>query len=375
MSYSNLRTPGALVLGLAALLGCGEGHKVALQSAAASVYSRSDTNATTIWAPRARAGIKVGDSASFDTVYALDAWTSASVDIVTAASKQVHEVRQEVTTGGSYELSDVTLGASYRYSTENDYWSHGGVLSFALDMADNNTTLALAAFGASDTVGRSGWSDFRRPQSSLGGRLSLTQVLDTKSVAQLSWETTRISGFQSSPYRFVAIGGQGTCASSSLLCVPESHPSERLRHAASLSGRRALGSHLSMGLDYRFYLDDWGIMSHTIAPDFALSFGERGKLDLTYRYYTQRSADFYRARYLGDPGELHYVTRDRKLSALYDNQLGLTYEQGFLVGVEDSTVFKLALRTSVTRIVYQAYVGLRRVDVLEATLALSLDWR
>jgi hypothetical protein len=345
-----------------------------VQSAAVAAYARTDTNATTIYSPRVRTRLRFGDGA-IDGTYALDSWTGASIDIVTAATKAVHELRHEVNAGASYDFSNVSVGASYRYSTENDYWSHGGVANLSVDMAQNNTTLAFAAFGSDDVVGRAGSPSFRRPQRSLGGRVSLTQVLGRIAVGQLSYELTRITGYQASPYRFVAIGGQGTCAGSAELCVPESHPHERMRHAASAYERTALGKYASLGLQYRFYIDDWQVMSHTLEPDLAFLLGEHGRLALTYRYYTQQAAYFYLPRYIGEASQQRYVTRDRKLSTLYDNQLGLVYEHGFELGESGATVLTTGLRASVTRIVYQAFVGLRRVDVLEGTLSLGLDWR
>lgn len=353
--------------------GCGESQKVGVESAA-SVYARTDTNATTIYSPRVRTRLRFGEGA-IDATYALDSWTGASVDIVTAATGAVHEVRQEVNAGASYNFSNVSVGGSYRYSTENDYWSHGGVANLSIDMAQHNTTLAFAAFGASDIVGRAGWASFRRPQRSLGGRASLTQVLGRNAVGQLSYELTRITGYQASPYRFVAIGGQGTCAGSAEFCVPESHPHERLRHAVGAYERTALGKYVSLGLRYRFYIDDWQVMSHTMEPDFSFLLGDYGRLSVTYRYYTQGAAYFYLPRYIGEASEQRYVTRDRKLSTLYDNQLGLIYEQGFELGESGGYMLTTGLRASVTRIVYQAFVGLHQVDVLEASLSLGLDFR
>ena len=80
-------------------------------------------------------------------------------------------------------------------------------------------------------------------------------------------------------------------------------------------------------------------------------------------------------RYIGEPGELRYVTRDRKLSTLYNNQVGLLYEHGFELGESGGCLFTTSLRASLTRIVYQAFVGLKSVDVVEATLALGFTWR
>jgi hypothetical protein len=345
----------------------------ATTTVSSALYGRTDTNATSVWAPRERVAVNFADTAGVESTFALDVWTGASIDVVTAATHAIHEVRKEVTAGAFYEFAKAGLSGGYRYSTENDYWSHGGVGSLSFDMASNNATLVLSGFGSKDIVGRAGDAGFRKPQSSAGGRLSLTQVLDTKTWLQASWETTRVAGYQASPYRYVAIGGQGTCAGSAPLCLPETVPGERTRSAAVLRGRRALGQRVSMGVDYRFYFDDWGVLSHTIAPDLVWLVTEHGSLDLSYRYYTQSEADFYRPRYVSPGPITGYVTRDRELSALYSNRLGLGFTREFPIGAD--TILKLALRTGVTRYVYLAFVGLQSVDALEGTLLLSLNVR
>jgi hypothetical protein len=377
-SSSSART--ALVCALLSL-GCNDTKSVGMTTAASALYARADTNATTVWSPRLRVAGQVGESLGVETAIALDAWTGASVDVTTAATKAIHEVRKEVTAGGYYALPHVTVGGGYRYSTENDYWSNGGVGTLTFDMADKNTTLVLAGFGSRDTVGRAHDPGFKEPQSSAGGRVSLTQILDASSLLQLAWETTRISGYQASPYRFVAVGGTGVCrgtpsSSTSAIdgCGPELVPDERYRHAASARGRRALGEHVSAGLEYRFYFDSWGVLSHTIMPDLSLRLSEHDLLSFDYRYYTQGAADFYKPRYLEASDALGYRTRDRELSALYSNRIGLRFHHGFEFA-DGARVLSLALRSSVTRYKYLAFVGLSKVDALEGTLLLSLDWR
>jgi hypothetical protein len=363
------------------LSSCSGSQSASVQTTAAStIYVRTDNNATTVWAPRERLAARIADTAGVEATFAADAWTSASIDIVTAATRDlstgephlVHEVRKEVTAGAYYEVGKATLSGGYRYSTENDYWSNGGVGTLALDLASNNTTLVFSAFGSKDLVGRAGDVHWREPQSSLGGRVSLTQVLDAKSLLQVSWETMHVSGYQASPYRFVAIGGAGTCASLAPLCLPESVPDERIRSAGVARVRRALGAAVSAGIEYRFYIDDWGLYSHTIAPDLHWLITEHGTLSLTYRYYTQSDADFYRPRYLVPPS-LGYLTRDRELSALYSNRLGLGYSQEF--PLSEAASLSLGARAGIARFIYLAFVGLRSVDALEATLMLSLDFR
>jgi hypothetical protein len=348
-------------------------------TSASTLYVRGDTNATTVWSPRQRVSARFADTAGIDATFAVDAWTSASIDIVTSATRdlktgaphEIHEVRKEVTAGAYYEFGNATLSGGYRYSTENDYWSNGGVLNLALDFASKNTTLMLSGFGSKDQVGRAGDHYWRAPQNSVGGRLSLTQVLDKSSLLQISWETTHVAGYQESPYRFVAIGDAGTCRSLAPNCVPEQVPDERFRSAVVARVRRALGDKVSLGAEYRFYFDNWGLYSHTLSPDLQWLVTARGTLSFSYRYYTQSQADFYRPRYFTPPSS-GYLTRDRELSALYSNRIGLGFVQAFDVG--ESTVMTLGLRMGVTRFKYLAFVGLHSVDALEATALLSLDF-
>ncbi|HEX6241577.1 MAG TPA: hypothetical protein VFZ61_11805, partial [Polyangiales bacterium] len=88
-----------------------------------------------------------------------------------------------------------------------------------------------------------------------------------------------------------------------------------------------------------------------------------------YRYYTQSEADFYRPRYLTGPA-LGYLTRDRELSALYSNRVGLGYTHEF--HVREHTRLTLGARLGLTRFRYLAFVGLSQVDALEATALLAL---
>lgn len=353
---------------------CGTSGSPGVTSVASALYMRVDSNATTVWAPRTSVAARVTESAGVEAAFAVDSWTGASIDVVTAATHAIHEVRKEVTAGGYYEFEDLTISGGYRYSTENDYWSNGGVVNGTVDMANNNTTLGFSLFGSSDTVGRAGDPAFDRPQGSMGARVSLTQVIDTETVAQVSWETTRVTGYQAGPYRYVALGGDGTCAGSAPYCVPEVVPEVRVRNAAVGRIRRAFGERVSLGAEYRLYVDDWSLISHTITPDIALLVGEHGTLTASYRYYTQGDASFYQKYYVDQTAVPEYVTRDRELSAFYSNRFGLGYLHEFPLGEDESTVLRAALRLGFTRYEYLDFAGLTNVNAFENTVLLSLGW-
>ncbi len=332
--------------------------------AAQSVYVRTDSDATTVVSPRTRVAGKIGDDLQVEATYAVDVWTGASVDVVTAATRAIQEERHEIQAGAGYRRGDAALAASYRHSTEPDYESHGGVLRGTLDLARKNTVLTLAAFGSRDTVGRAGDPWFSEPQWSLGARFTVTQVLSKKAIGEVSWETMTIQGFQASPYRWVAIGGQGVCAGGAPFCVPEQVPDERHRHAATALARHAGPAGLSFGAKYRFYFDSWGLQSHTIEPDVAIAVTRDATLSLRYRYYTQGEAQFYRPRYF-ELDKVDYLTRDRKLSAMYTHTLGLAYTRDL---VYDRSVLSFGLQASGTYFSYLAFVGLEHVRALELTV-------
>src|SRR5262245_4787450 len=167
------------VLGLQAQVAVADG-------VTSAVYIRTDTDDTLVVSPRAHATAHLGDPTQVDITYAADIWTSASIDIRASASRPVSEQRNELDAALSHDFGDLTLGASYRYSIENDYTSHGASVIGSIDLADNAATLSLNLFGFRDDVGRSGSDEFSRLLTTLGGRASFTQVIDPMMFAQLA---------------------------------------------------------------------------------------------------------------------------------------------------------------------------------------------
>src|SRR5690242_122617 len=94
-----------------------------------AIYVRSDSDETTVVAPRLHAQLPLEETTNLNFTYAVDVWTSASIDIMTSASKvPVTEQRDEIDVAVDHAFDDITLSGSYRYSTEPDYLSNGGSL-------------------------------------------------------------------------------------------------------------------------------------------------------------------------------------------------------------------------------------------------------
>jgi len=353
---------------VALAISCG-GHGPRVTDASSTVYVRSDTDHTTIVSPTVKITGAV-DRATLTGTYSVDAWTGASVDVVTAATKAIHERRNEVDATLAYAGREVTVTANYRLSVEPDYLSNGVTLGVRAELANRNTIVSVDALGTDDRVGRSGDPGFSQPVRTIGGRATLAQVLGPKTLGELGVQTTLVEGYQASPYRFVAIGDVGTCTSFAPLCIPEHVPDQRLRTAFTARGRHALGD-FSGGLAYRFYFDDWGVMSHAVEPDLAWQLTKVQTLSLHYRYQTQSEARFYQPRYLDLTMTSGYVTRDRKLSALVSNEVGLQYLHRVESEDSDRTV-TWGLRSTLSRVDYLAYVGLDHAWAVEVTALVAV---
>jgi hypothetical protein len=337
---------------------------------AGAVYVRTDSDDTVVVSPHARARKQLLETTAVEVTYAADIWTSASVDIRASASKPVTEQRDELQGTVSHELTDLTLSGTYRYSVENDYTSHGAFASAAYDFADNDATLALNAFGLFDTVGRAGFPAFSKRLDTFGARLSFTQVLDTKMLAQITYELAHMDGYMASPYRKVGPGGTGFGCVGAPTCLDEHEPGARTRHAAALVVRRALSEAFSLGASYRFILDDWGIKSHTATVELGLTLATDSLLGLRYRFYTQTGVRFYQRVYALPLAPGAYTTRDREQSPMHDQRLSLDWEQKAHVARD----LDLAITTSVagTLFEYDNFVGLALARALELTLAVAL---
>lgn len=337
-----------------------------------AVYVRTDSDDTLVVSPRAHAVKHFAETTQLDVAYAADIWTSASIDIRTAASEVVTEQRDELDVGIAQDLGDLTLSGSYRYSVENDYESHGGSTGMSLDVAENSTTLALSGYAFSDTVGKSGDAYFSADLATFGARASINQVLDPQTIAQLTYELSHLEGYQASPYRVVGIGGNGYGCMGAFLCLPERQPDVRTRHAIAALLRRAFGGALSLGANYRFYLDDWGLRSHTAGAQLGWIATNHTALTLRYRYYVQNGAEFYSAVYATPPSGDAFTTRDREQSPLNDHRIGVDLQHRFDL---DDAGAVLAFDAGIGGdfYSYDDFVGLSRVSALELTLALTLE--
>jgi hypothetical protein len=278
-----------------------------------------DNDHTTVVSPLIKAVADVTDTTSVNAGYVADVVTSASIDIVTQASKTtIHDVRHQVSAGGARILGPYTLTGEYLYSTENDYRSHNVALGIERRLFENNTTLSLSYGLSLDTVMRSGDTNFHRGLTDNEAAFTFTQILSPKLIVMAGYTFGYADGFQSSPYRFVPVRMDPSQAP--LFWVPETDPEQRFKHAFVVGANLHVFEDSAIQADYRFYADTWGIQSHTIQLRYLVNLTPNLELRFRERFYTQIGSTFYEPNYTQAE---QYMTIDRELSALWSETIGV----------------------------------------------------
>ena len=273
-----------------------------------SLYADDDD--TTVWTALADAEVALPSDARVGAHALIDVISAASVDVVSAATERFEETRIELGgRAGMYITDEVDLGVGFVHSQENDWESFSPSATITAELFKRNTTLNAGYGFSHNLVGRAEDPSFRRELDSHTAQASISQVIDDKSVLNLAYTFQASLGFQSSPYRFVtAFGG--------VFSTPERHPDARYRHAVTVSGLRYLVKDVGLEASYRFYGDDWGVLSHTAhAGVAAVRFADFVDLRFRGRFYYQVAADFWREQY---DEQLTYMSLDRELSTFWD---------------------------------------------------------
>jgi len=238
----------------------------------------------------------------------------------------------------AYEWDRAALGVGAGVSDEHDYQSRYGSLSGRLDFNQKLTVLNLGlSYTNSDikalldhdatpyiyetSAGLKTYNDTHSTSQIdlVGGSLvnnkrlsgnredwatslSLTQVLNKSALLAGSLGFARATGYLANPYKAVTTvfidpsqaPGAGGVLTGTSLSLLEKRPGERNIVTGDLSYVQHINAlDAALHADYRFYHDDWGIISHTFEVDWAQPVYGGWTVTPLFRYYSQNAADFY----------------------------------------------------------------------------------
>jgi hypothetical protein len=316
-----------------------------------------DSDQTTVVTSVAEGSVRLPQPVIVNGHALVDAVSSASVDVVSAATPRFTENRIELGATAQIGFAQSTEGTlGYTHSGENDWQSHALELGLSRDLAKKNAKLSIGYGFTRNYVGRAHDPTFEKTLDVHGAQVGLSQILGKKTYASITYTLSALSGYQGSPYRFVTTMDG--------IAAPESPPEERVRHAATLRLMHMFGTKNVIDAQYRLYLDDWGVFSHTGEVAYTRQLADTWTLRVRVRGYRQTHASFYEESY---EMPVRYMTIDRELSTFWDATGGVK-----LAYLGDSWDIDAKLDTIVYR--FEDYARLKGRVALVSGVGVTWRW-
>ncbi len=302
----------------------------------------TDDDDLTVVTPIISVQQKIFDASSISLEYDADILSAATVDVRTAATDKFEEVRHGLSLAGTHRVIpwEADFSAAVSYSREYDYESVTLGGGFAKELLHKNLTLGAGYSYVSNRVGRSrtSFDSFEEHLDIHALSASVTQLLSKSAYVQLSGSMIMARGYQASVYRYVPLFLQDSVQQNQVnedslmdgTIHPLSRSLERLprartRGAAVVRLNKRFASRTTIAADYRFYLDDWALRSHTASVKIYQPLGSHVILRLRNRFYIQDGADFYRSVYFVADAQSapEFYTIDRELGTYWYDLVGL----------------------------------------------------
>lgn len=255
----------------------------------------------------------------------------------TEATYDSRSINMGLVRNANKKNTQFTLSASYEDAGVTPY---GGVVtprSTVLNRSQFNSEEAFIsawqdqrANGASTTglVGGVSNEDNTTESKTVWGLVSgVTQVVNKDTLVQFNYSYGESNGYQNDAQKMVSIIDTDGLVTSNIY---ESRPDHRAKQ--SLFGKIKYSTSKSTTLDvnYRFYWDDWGISSHTIAAGYQIEVSKRFKIEPQFRVYMQSDADFFRHSVFEEDSSLNdlpaYLSADYRLAATTNYTFGINFD-------------------------------------------------
>jgi hypothetical protein len=222
------------------------------------------------------------------------------------SSASIREERNVVDAGAKYYFDNYDISLSAGLSDENDYLSKYMKSGVSWDFNNKMTTLFSSfslAWNKIDPTDK----DFSDTSKSQELSMGLTQILTEKSLFSSNLSYSNKQGYLSDPYKYVFFSSSGIRS--------DKRPENRgqwawlNRYIQSFNQFNDAALHL----DYRYYHDNWDIDAHTFEASWHQPLSNSWELVPRVRYYTQKSADFYKP-YFNSIKDQNYYSSDYRLA-------------------------------------------------------------
>ena len=208
----------------------------------------------------------------------------------------IKDDRQALQLRADHRFAALTGSLVVGYSTERDYHTANIGLEGSRDFNDRLTTVSGGIGYANDrldpTEGQSARFPTRITHASryeANAFVGVSQVLTASTVVQTSFDYTTENGYLSDPYKLAYVDGN---------LLQDARPHNRREWAWTTRLRQDVAAaNAAVHLDYRFFGDEWNIVSHTVDLAWYQSLPDRWALVPRARWYSQSQASYYAPYY------------------------------------------------------------------------------
>ena len=217
-----------------------------------------------------------------------------------------------------------TFAAGLSSSTEYDYQSFGGTLSYGIKTRDQNGEFTTRFQAYLDQVKLIAPIELRNDsdadKSGTAARhtflasLAYSQVINRNLQILFQADLVTQQGYLSLPFHRVYFLDESV--------GQEKLPDSRFKIPLAVRASYFWGDRVILRAYYRYYRDDWGITSHTASLEIPVKVSPFLSFSPFYRHYTQTAADYFDGYRQHDRQE-DYYTSNHDLSAFDSKFMGL----------------------------------------------------
>lgn len=252
-----------------------------------------------------------------------------------------------------------TLAIGLHLSSEHDYKSSGVNAAIAQDFDGGKTAVSISGSLAKDNISMLGgmpepFADITAEEDNDGERIGrdsrhkttydlvagITRLVNPRTMLRFNYSLSRASGYLTDPYKIISVVQPNDSADPGepVLNLHERRPDERTGNALFGQIRRSTRLGLVDG-SYRYFWDNWGVVSHTSTVALNFRFLRKGTLKPSIRWYQQSRADFSRPFLVQGEPLPDYASADSRLAKFS----AITYGVGYDHRVSLSSTLQLSM--------------------------------
>jgi hypothetical protein len=269
---------------------------------------------------------------SFTFELGVDHYTSASSDkinpaTISSASRNDTRIYPSLNWSIENEQKGTTFGIGVGYSTEYDYTSRNGLISFAKKTANKSGEFSIKAQAYLDQVKIVRPVEFRNhipipgdednngyaSRNSFSASMSYSQIINQRLQIMFLLDLIYQKGYLGLPFYRVYFNDNSDHI--------EHLPATRFKIPIGFRANYFLGDKIILRSFYRYYQDDWGLKAHTIDLETPVKLTPFFSITPFYRFYRQQAVDYF-APYQVHKAADTYFTSNYDLSTFNSHFVG-----------------------------------------------------